>query len=143
MSMHDNIELKELIKIMDISKFLSKVIGLYLIIVCSAMLINMNLFIDNVNGLMNNPPLLFISGLFTLLLGLFLVVCHNIWQWNWRVIITIFAWIALLKGISLVMYPQFMDALTLLFVKNTTVAYIAAGVDLALGVLLCYFGFKR
>jgi len=128
---------------MDISKFLSKVIGIYLIIVSLAMLINMHQFISYVNSLISDTPVLFVTGVFTLILGLFMVVSHNIWQWNWRVIITIFSWIALLKGASIVLCPQFIDKTTLLFVQNINIAYIAAGFDLIIGILLSYFGFKR
>lgn len=128
---------------MDVSKFLSKAIGIYLIIVSIAMLVNMHQFIVNVNNLVNNAPLMFVTGFFTLILGILMVLSHNIWQWNWRVIITIIAWISLLKGASIILYPQFIDKSTILFIQNINIAYIAAGFDFVLGVLLTYFGFKR
>lgn len=128
---------------MDVSKFLSKAIGIYLIIVSIAMLVNMHQFTVNVNNLVNNAPLMFVTGFFTLILGILMVLSHNIWQWNWRVIITIIAWISLLKGASIILYPQFIDKSTILFIQNINIAYIAAGFDFVLGVLLTYFGFKR
>lgn len=128
---------------MGISKFLSKVLGLYLVIVSLAMLIRMDQFASYVNSLINNEPLMFVTGFFTLILGLLMVVSHNIWQWHWRLIITIFSWIALIKGASIIFFPQFIDKISLLFVQNTNFAFIAAGIDLALGILLIYFGFKR
>ncbi len=128
---------------MDISKFLSKVLGLYLVIVTTAMFVNMQQFIINVTNLVNDKPLMLVTAFFTLILGLLMVVSHNIWQWNWRVLITLFAWIALLKGASILVYPQFIDSATQAFLQNTTAAYVAACIDFALGILLCYFGFRR
>lgn len=128
---------------MDTSKFLAKVLGGYLIIVSTAMIVNMPQFITNVNNLINNAGLMLVSGFFTLIIGLLMVMSHNVWQWNWRVIITIFGWLALLKGASLVIYPQFLDQLSLLFISNTNAAFIGAGIDLILGLVLSYFGFKR
>ncbi len=128
---------------MEISRFLGKVIGLYLIIVSIAILINMPKFVSTVNELINNVPLMFVTGFFTLVLGLLLVVSHNIWQWNWRVIITIIAWISLLKGISIVLYPEIIDHATHWFVENSTFGYITGSIDLILGLILCYFGFRR
>jgi uncharacterized protein YacL len=128
---------------MDTSKFLAKVLGGYLIIVSNAMNVNMPQFITNVNNLINNAGLMLVSGFFTLIIGLLMVMSHNVWQWNWRVIITIFGWLALLKGASLVIYPQFLDQLSLLFISNTNAAFIGAGIDLILGLVLSYFGFKR
>lgn len=86
---------------------------------------------------------MFVTGFFTLILGLLMVVSHNIWQWNWRIVITVLSWITLFKGASIIIYPQFIDKTSLLFVQNMSFAYIAAGVDFVLGILLIYFGFKR
>lgn len=128
---------------MDVSKFLGKVVGLYLILVSLALFINMHQFSVYVNELIHNAPLMFVTGFFTLILGLLMVVSHNIWQWNWRVIITIIAWITLLKAVSIIFYPQFIDSATTLFLQNMKFAYGTAGLDFILGIVLCYFGFKR
>lgn len=128
---------------MDVSKFLAKVIGIYLVIVTLMMLTNMSQFLSNVNSLVNDAPLMFVTGFFTLILGILVVVSHNIWQWNWRVIITIFAWLALIKGAVMLVYPQLIDSVSYSFIQNTTIAYVTACVDLVLGLVLCYFGFRR
>lgn len=128
---------------MDVSKFLAKVMGIYLIIVSIAMFINMHQFIIYISSLVNDAPLMFVIGFFTLILGLLMVISHNIWQWNWRVIITIISWITLLKGASIILYPNFVDKTSILFTQDMNFAYIAACVDFILGIVLSYFGFKR
>ncbi|CDZ76606.1 hypothetical protein BN59_00880 [Legionella massiliensis] len=128
---------------MDRSKFLGKVLGLYLILISLAMLINMTQFAAYIQILISNAPLMLVTGCFTLILGLLIVVSHNIWKWNWQVVVTIIGWLILLKGISIIFYPAVIDKLTILFVQNTKFAYLSAGIDLILGVLLSYFGFKR
>jgi hypothetical protein len=128
---------------MDKSKFLSKVIGIYLIIISIAMLVRMQEFTHDVTKLINDAPLMFVVGFFTLILGILMVVSHNIWQWNWRVIVTIIGWITLLKGASIIFSLQFLDKAAMLFVQNINAFYIAAIIDLVLGVLLSYLGFKR
>jgi hypothetical protein len=128
---------------MELSKFLSKVIGIYFIIVSSAMLLNMPQFLASVTLLINDAPLLFVTGFFTLIVGLLMVVSHNIWQWNWRVSITIIAWIVLLKASIIMICPQFIETIALSFVQDMNAAYIAAGVDFVIGLLLSYFGFRR
>lgn len=128
---------------MDVSKFLSKVIGLYLIMISLAMLCNMQQFINNVNGLINNVPLMFVIGFFTLILGILTVVSHNIWVWNWRVLITILAWLTLIKGASIIFYPQVIDNATSLFIQHHAISYLSAIFDFLLGILLCYFGYRK
>lgn len=128
---------------MDVSKFLGKVVGIYLIIVSLAMLVNMDQFAHFVDQLITDAPLMFVTGFFTLIIGVLMVVAHNIWRWDWRVIITIIGWLTLLKALSLIFYPQFIDAVSVSFVKNLPAAYITAVVDLVLGLIIVYFGFRN
>lgn len=128
---------------MDVSKFWGKVLGTYLIIVSLALFFNMQQFINNVYILVHIQPLMFITGFFTLILGLIIAVSHNIWEWSWRVLITLLAWLILLKGASIILYPHFIDKATILFVQSPNTGYVSAGIDFLLGVILCYFGFKR
>ena len=128
---------------MDKSKFLSKVLGIYLIIVSLAMFLNLEQFTIYVQDLLKNAPLMLVLGLWTLILGLLMVVSHNIWQWNWRLLITLISWVVLLKGASIIFYPHYIDRATFLLMQNINIAYSAAGFELLLGILLCYLGFKR
>ena len=128
---------------MDTSKFLSKVIGLYLLIVSSAMLANMPSFSNHVHSLITNSSLMFVAGFFTLILGLLMIVSHNIWQWNWRVIITLIAWLVLIKALSILIFPEYIDQMSAILLNNLHFAYGAASLNFLLGLLLTYFGFKR
>ncbi|VVC75550.1 hypothetical protein AQUSIP_08400 [Aquicella siphonis] len=128
---------------MNISRFLSKVLGIYLVIVSVALLVNLREFAGYVDALIRDAPLMFITGFFTLIIGIMMVVSHNIWKWDWRVIITILSWVILIKGASIILYPHFVDQLSILFVQNTLFAYAAGIVDFFLGLMLCYFGFRR
>lgn len=128
---------------MDKSKFLSKVLGIYLILVSLAMFVNLEQLTLYVQDLLKNAPLMLVIGFWTLILGLLMVVSHNVWQWNWRLLITIISWIVLLKGASMVFYPHYVDKATLLFMQNKSIAYSTAGFELILGIILTYLGFKR
>lgn len=128
---------------MDTSKLLSKIIGPYFIIVAVAMLVNMHQFINSVTLLIHDDPLMLVTGYFTLIIGLLMVVNHNIWQWNWKIIITLTAWLILLKGISIILFPQLIEQTTIVYLKNSSVQYFAAYFDFFIGVVLSYFGFKH
>lgn len=128
---------------MDMSRFLAKVTGLYLLIISIAMLINIHQVMNDVYYLINNPPLMLVTACFTIIIGLLMVVSHNIWQMNWRVIITIIAWIVFLKGVSILLLPQYINHLSLLFVQDIDFAYSVASLDGILAIYLVYMGFKR
>lgn len=128
---------------MEFSKKLGKVVGLYMLIIGIAILWHMDEFKQVVQSIMQDKPLMLVTGFVTLILGLIMVVSHNIWQWNWRLINTLAGWIVLLKGVGLILYPHLMDQLTVAFLKNSTIGYSAAVVDILLGSVLCYYSFKR
>ncbi|MFJ1267620.1 hypothetical protein ACD661_03495 [Legionella lytica] len=122
---------------MDNSRFLAKAIGAYLLIVSLSMFINMNSFVSLVNEITKNEPLLFVTGFFTLIIGILLVLTHNLWVRDWRVIITLIAWLTLLKGASIIFHPA------MLYTYTATIHYIGATIDAIIGIVLCYFGFKK
>jgi len=90
---------------MEISLFLARFWGFYFIIVALIYLFrrkSLNLLIES----MENKGISIVFGFFTLLIGLIMVLIHNLWVNDWRVILTIFGWSALLKGIMLLGWPE-------------------------------------
>lgn len=47
-----------------------------------------------------------IYGLLSIFLGLGTVILHNVWALNWQGFITLIGWLALLKGIYVIAYPE-------------------------------------
>ncbi len=72
-----------------------------------------------------------------------LVVGHNIWEKHWRVLITILAWITLIKGILILNCPYSMREFSMHIMATPAAAYGAATVDFVLGCVLVYCGFRR
>lgn len=127
---------------MDLSIFLSRTVGIYLVIVSVLLLTKTSQFYGIIASMAGDAPLMFVSGLFTLMIGIAMVVSHHIWVMNWRVSVTIISWIILLKAICILFCPLSMNALTLNFIRSTTYAYAAGSFDLALGLVFIYFGFR-
>lgn len=45
-------------------------------------------------------------GFLSIFLGLGSVILHNVWVFNWQGFLTVIAWLALLKGIYIIAYPE-------------------------------------
>ncbi|MED3398667.1 hypothetical protein [Bacillus wiedmannii] len=45
-------------------------------------------------------------GFLSIFLGLGTVILHNVWGFNWQGVLTFIAWLALLKGIYIIVYPE-------------------------------------
>lgn len=125
---------------MTTSVFLAQAFSIYFIVVTLAMLFNKDYYTKAAIELLQHKGLALLTGIFTLILGILLVLFHNIWIANWQVIITILAWLTLIKGIMRLFFPKQMqswiDAL-----KKSGFFYSTLGIMLILGVLLGYLGF--
>lgn len=58
------------------------------------------------------------SGYIALVLGLATVLLHNIWVADWRVVITVFGWLSLLKGVVRLGFPGVIGKITPFFRKR-------------------------
>ena len=83
---------------------------------------------------------MYLSGFLALIIGNLLVVSHNVWTADWRVIITIFGWLSLLKGVVRLFFPSIAikNVDTLLRNKLLVPLLVVFG---ALGLYLSYIGF--
>ncbi|MAE68809.1 hypothetical protein CL635_03320 [bacterium] len=91
---------------METSIFLAKVIGIYLAIEGLSLLINKKYIVKSVKGLLTSKGTIYVFSFFVLLLGIILVVSHNIWTSDWRGVITVIGWLVLIKGAVNALFPR-------------------------------------
>ena len=128
---------------MPTSIFLAKLIGPVFLAVGVAMLLNGAAYRTLANSFLDNPALMFLSGLLTLPPGLAIVLTHNVWAADWRIVITIFGWLAVIGGAVRLLAPRQAVAVGRTMLGNPSAMTISAAVWLAIGALLCFFGYFR
>lgn len=126
---------------MDISMFLGRVVGLYLIITSLCLMLNAKTLRAVVNDSMKNTSISFLMTDIALIIGLLMINAHNLWVPNWRLIITIVGWIAFLKGLIGFLFPKIFWKLAKNFINNNLIYYISYFVSLVAGISLVYFTF--
>ena len=89
----------------------------------------------------DNTPLMFIMGIMTLLLGFIMVTFHNDWHRHWGLIITIFGWLALIKGLNILMFPGAFDKILTWYENKLAILKFYPLVIIALGAFLAILGF--
>ena len=125
------------------SVFLAKLIGAYMAIVAAGFLINRKIYYLFIENFSKSPALTYMGASFSLIIGLLIVLVHNMWIWRWPVIITIFGWLALIKGIILVIFPGSAVKLTQVYHKREGLLAVNLIIFLLFGILLVirgYFG---
>lgn len=91
---------------MSLSVFLAWLLGPLFVVVGLSMLINRAYYRDMVERFFADPQDYYFSGVAAFLAGVAIVVSHNLWVADWRVVITLLGWIALAKGTARILAPQ-------------------------------------
>ena len=126
---------------MQHSIFLAQALSIYLTVMGFSMLFNRDYFYEAAIETITQKGLSLLTALFTLVLGIVIVLFHNHWMWNWRVIITVLGWITLIKGVVRLIIPSQVEQ-SLSVYSQGKVFYLVSLVMIALGVVLAYYGFK-
>jgi hypothetical protein len=88
------------------SRFIAKLFGVTGIIFVLIMLVTGGGLLERLTVALSDPGYLLNSGIMTLIIGVALVVGHNVWDGSWRVVITVIGYLSLLKGIAILAWPD-------------------------------------
>lgn len=82
----------------------------------------------------------FLIGMLVLAAGSAQVVGFADWGWNWDGLITLFGWIALLKGLAILAIPGYMEKFVGMIVKKGEYL-VSVWIALVIGICLLYVGY--
>lgn len=125
---------------MDTSIFLARLIGPLFVVLAVGLLVRPDAIRTMANEFITSRPLIFLSGVLSLLGGLAIVNTHNVWQ-GWPVIITIFGWLGVIGGIARILFPDSVMGLRDKMLKNKMVFTVGGAAEGLIGLWLCYVGY--
>jgi len=124
---------------MEVSVFLAKLIGLYLLIVSILCVLRKHQIHLTGKELVGSKSSLAVSAEISLILGLVIAVDHSVWQWDWRGLVTLIGYLLILRGILRFAFPNQVKKLA---------AHVFGGgfwvvclIMFVIGVYLTYCGF--
>lgn len=88
--------------------------------------------------LFNNPGGPFYIAMYTLPIGLLIVVTHNWWAWDLGVIVTVYGWASVLKGTIYFLFPAVPLRIVTVRMRSARSFTQAGGILVVLGLLLGY-----
>ena len=118
-----------------------QVFSLVYIAVGIGILINHPFYKKLFEDFIEHTSILYIGGIMALVLGYLIVTFHNTWTKDLSVIITIVGWLALVKGILILIRPNLMIALTKAIMKSKNFLRIEVVIVIILGLLFAFLGF--
>src|SRR3954447_12903712 len=128
---------------MTTSVFLARLIGPVMLVIGVAVLVNQHEFRDMAEEFLASRALLFLSGLLIMPAGLAIVLTHNVWSADWRVLITLFGWLNVIGGAVRLLAPDQVMQAGRTMLRRPGFVTIAAAIWIALGLLFCLVGFLR
>jgi len=125
---------------MPLSIFLSKLFGLYFLIVFILLAYRKEEFIQEVQSFFVHTGSLMLAGALNLIGGLAILIGHPVWRFQWETIITLLGLLMLIKGIIRLGYPRYALKWEQKFIQrkrhwNWMMAFL-----LVLGIFLTYQG---
>ncbi len=125
---------------MELSILIAKIISLIYLSVGIGAIFSADYYRRLVDDLFDNAGLTYVTGFMTVVIGVLIVNYHNIWAWDWIVLITMIGWLALIKGVLIIAFPKFVQGYSKLFFDGrgfSIFPYLA----IFMGLLFGYFGF--
>ncbi|MHC4691863.1 MAG: hypothetical protein ACYS67_03905 [Planctomycetota bacterium] len=117
-----------------------QIISLAYIAVGIGILINPGFYKKLFEDFTEHASFMYLGGIMALAIGYLILAFHNTWTKDLSVIITIFGWIALIKGIVILVRPQIVIALAKAMTKPGFLKIEAIAV-IILGLVFSFLGF--
>lgn len=123
------------------SVFIARLLGPIFVVVGAALLCRAQMFRGILQEFIRSAALLYLAGFFGLLAGVALVLTHNVWDLDWRLIITLVGWITIARALISIFQPAWIVTVGTKILDNHGIFIGAAVTNLMLGLFLSYFGY--
>jgi len=90
-----------------------------------------------------SKALINITGILLLIAGLAIVNTHNVWEPDWRVIITVVGWLAIIRGLASILFPTAVQNLGDHMITSPTGMILGAAITVGLGAVLTFMGYEH
>ena len=127
---------------METSFLIAKILGIVYLAIGLAFVFNHKYYHKLYLKLLKNTEAMFWGGICALVFGVLLTTYHNIWEASWVVVISVFGWLALLKGVFLLFFPKWFTDFVKGFAKKKGFIRFMAFVCIVLGLFFSYYGFE-
>jgi uncharacterized membrane protein YkgB len=126
---------------MALTTYLAKLFGLYVALMGVVMIVKPRAMRELMAAFVDQRALLYLLGALRVLIGLAIVLGHNRWSGTLPTIVTLLAWITLVRGLAMLLVPPETERKMLACFQRSGPYYAAAIIAIVLGLWLAYAGF--
>lgn len=125
---------------MDLSHFLAKVLGSYMLIMAALWLWRKDQFGITVRNVMGSNGTFSLTAIIQIIFGLMIVISHSVWSFDWRGLITFLGYLAVIQGVLRLAFPE--ETQKYLIDAAEKGYWFLMGVLIIFGGILAYNGFN-
>lgn len=122
------------------TRFCARIIGPLMLIMGAIVIARWSDIMAMMPALLQDTPLMFVTGIFILIAGLILFAAHHHWSSPAAIAVSLIALLTILRGVLLMTAPSVLAGLADYFMQAAAGAIVAGGVALVLGLWLSYEG---
>ncbi|PIU96728.1 MAG: hypothetical protein COS62_06910 [Zetaproteobacteria bacterium CG03_land_8_20_14_0_80_59_51] len=127
---------------MEISILIAQIAAVMYLAVSLGAFLNRDYFRKIIEDFYGNAGLTYIGGFMALVTGALIVHFHNHWVSDWTLLVTLLGWLALIKGVLIIIMPEQIHRSSRGLMTNSGIK-VFPFVTLLLGLLFAYFGFMQ
>ena len=122
---------------------IERAVALFYLIAGLSCIIQPRIWIDLSKELLKKPSSLIVWSIQFLPFGLIIILGHNLWVADWRIIVTLIGWLATIKCILYLLFPRW-SAFLLNWSDMFLRRYLTVGgaIIAVLGMLLAFMSFR-
>ncbi len=124
------------------STFIARILGPVLVIIGLCLLLEGEAFRVMAGEFVRNAGMIYLSGIISIAVGLAILNVHHLWVADWRVLVTIFGWLALIGGIFRVLATSVVQRVGDKVITHPRWLVVGAVGTLVLGGFLTIMGYR-
>ena len=128
---------------MQTSNFLARLLGPILLVLGLSLAFNRKSYTQMSREFVASRSLVYLAGTAAFTAGLAILLNHNVWVADWRVLITLMGWLAMLAGLSRLLLPDWVQRVGPGMLASERPIAITGLVWIVLGAILAWAGYLR
>jgi hypothetical protein len=125
----------------ETSIFIARLLGPAILLAGLSLIAHPAFYRAVANEVQGSRGLLYLFGMIRFVAGLAVVLVHNVWTADWRTVVTLIGWAAMLRGALILAMPEQVLSWTRRALAREVLLPVSAAVAIAVGGALCFFGY--
>ena len=117
---------------------IAQILGIFFVVFGISMVFNSKGIKAAIEASLENKGILFVWGIVAVLTSAFIIALNNIWTSGMPLLVTILGWLALIKGVFILLFPNAAVSLYRKFNKSGLLVFVGV-VVLIIGLVLLYW----